>query len=93
MEWVNMTPGGKHTEKIGHPRPYGSQDIHRKLCLPYPLFGGSIQQGGLQIKTKNDGSMLSIWGYMPTKFRLPQSFSVPGILDGNLDMRKIKTNK
>ncbi|KAG5265636.1 hypothetical protein AALO_G00244670 [Alosa alosa] len=31
--------------------------------------------------------MLSIWGYMPTKFRLPWSFSVPGILDGNLDMR------
>ncbi|KAG5276001.1 hypothetical protein AALO_G00126840, partial [Alosa alosa] len=67
MEWVNMTPGGKHTEKIGHPRPYGSQDIHRKLCLPYPPFGGSSTWGRLQIKTKNDGSMLSMWGYMPTK--------------------------
>ncbi|KAG5265802.1 hypothetical protein AALO_G00246530 [Alosa alosa] len=44
----------------------------------------SSPAGGLQIKTKNDGSMLSMWGYMPTKFRVPRSFSVPGIIDGNI---------
>ncbi|XP_076144849.1 uncharacterized protein LOC143127315 isoform X2 [Alosa pseudoharengus] len=37
--------------------------------------------------------MLSMWGYMPTKFRVPRSFSVPGIIDGNLDMRKKKKKK
>ena len=32
MEWVNMAPRGKHMQKISHPRPYSSQDIHKKIC-------------------------------------------------------------
>ncbi|XP_076141063.1 anthrax toxin receptor 1-like [Alosa pseudoharengus] len=34
-------PPTRPPPRPGPPKPYGFRDIHRKLCLPYPPFGGS----------------------------------------------------